>query len=321
MKTWEELSERGKLGRMRTLALRAIEQYDVEVSKLSVIGGFTNALFRVDTPTGPLALRVDLLEDHSEADNDIELEWLDAISADGVINVGAPIRTRSNHFYTYAEAAGVPNPRRCTLFTWVPGGPIADRPNAGVFEAYGRLSAQLHNHGATYRPAVRPMEWDRVFYYPEEVDPVVYHLHADRFPSGGLEVVERAIEIVTPVLASISEHQIIHGDLHIWNVHARRNEVWALDFEDVMWGSRAQDLGISLYYLRNRPDGAELTESFRRGYEQVSPWPATETELAMFVAARALMFVNLIFNLELSDRDEFLARLVTRLQKFLDLYG
>ena len=50
VKTWEELSERGKLGRMRALALRAVEQYDVEVSKLSVIGGFTNALFRVDTP-------------------------------------------------------------------------------------------------------------------------------------------------------------------------------------------------------------------------------------------------------------------------------
>lgn len=305
---------------MRALALRAIAQYDVEVEKLSVIGGFTNALFRVDTSEGPLALRIDLMQDHSETDNDIELEWLEAIASEGMIKVGAPIRTRSGDLYTYADAPGVPDPRRCTLFTWVPGGPIGDRPAPEVFEAYGRLSAQLHNHGANHRPSTRPMEWDRVFYYPDEVDPVVYHLHPDRFPPGGLEIVERAIEVVTPTLASVTEHQIIHGDLHIWNVHARRNDVWALDFEDVMWGSRAQDLAITLYYLQNRPDAAELSTSFRRGYEQVSPWPATDDELAMFMAARALMFVNLLFNIDLPDLDAFLAKLVARLGTFLAIY-
>ena len=41
----------------------------------------------------------------------------------------------------------------------------------------------------------------------------------------------------------------------------------------------------------------------------------------MFMAARAVMFVNLIFNIDLPELDEFLARLVARLQTFLDTYG
>lgn len=321
MKPWSELSERGRLMRLRPLAKAALQDYSVDVEKLTLIGGFINALFRVDTADGPLALRVGLIQEHSEADTDVELAWLEAIASESEINVGRPIRTRTGELYAYASAPGVPDPRRCTLFTWVPGGPIADRTTPAVFEAYGRLSAQLHLHGATYRPVTQPMRWDRVFYFPESVDPVVYHQHGDRFPPGGLEVVQRAIDVVTPFLAGVSNPQIVHGDLHIWNVHARRNQVWALDFEDVLWGSRTQDLAISLYYLQDRPDTDELTANFRRGYRQVSPWPASEEELAAFMAARRLMFVNLVFNVGLDGLDEFLAHSVVRLQAFLDASG
>jgi Ser/Thr protein kinase RdoA (MazF antagonist) len=164
------------------------------------------------------------------------------------------------------------------------------------------------------------MVWDRVSYFPEEVDPVVYDLpeHADSFPRGGLEVVERAMAIAGPKLASVKERQIVHGDLHIWNVHARYGELWALDFEDIMWGSRAQDIAISLYYLDDRPDRADLISAFRRGYETRAPWPTEDAELDAFMAARRLMFVNYVFNIDMPDREEFLAKSVQRLQSFLD---
>ncbi len=209
------------------------------------------------------------------------------------------------------------------LFTWVPGGPLADRISPALFEPYGELSARLHLHGAGHRPRRLPMIWDRVSYFPEDVDPVVYHLpeHADSFPPDGLDVVEQAMAIVGPKLAAVTDRQIIHGDLHIWNVHARRSQLWALDFEDIMWGSRAQDIAISLYYLDDRPDRDELVSAFRRGYERLAPWPTDDTELAVFMAARRLMFVNYVFNIDMPDRVEFLAKSVQRLRVFLDRNG
>jgi Ser/Thr protein kinase RdoA (MazF antagonist) len=167
------------------------------------------------------------------------------------------------------------------------------------------------------------MIWDRVHYFPKEVDPVVYHLpeNATSFPAGGLEVVERAISVVQPRLAALPDRQIVHGDLHIWNVHARRNEVWALDFEDIMWGSRAQDIAISLYYIQDHADCADLISAFRRGYEQVAPWPTDDAELAVFMAARRLMFVNYVFNIDMPERDEFIARSVDLLRGFLARNG
>lgn len=167
------------------------------------------------------------------------------------------------------------------------------------------------------------MVWDKVHYFPEEVDPVVYHLpeNVALLPAGGLEVVERALGIVEPRLASVADRQIVHGDLHMWNVHARRDELWALDFEDIMWASRAQDIAISLYYLDDRPDRSELIEAFRRGYEQIVDWPTDDAELGTFMAARRLMFMNYVFNIDMDDLDEFLVRSVGHLETFLDRHG
>ena len=76
VKPWDELTERGKLRRLRTVALAALDDYSVDVRKVSLIGGFINALFRGDTPDGPLALRVELMQDHTDTDAQLELEWL-----------------------------------------------------------------------------------------------------------------------------------------------------------------------------------------------------------------------------------------------------
>lgn len=325
MKSWEELTERGKLRRTRDVAMAALAQYPVEVTGLRLIGGFVNALYRVETPDGPLAIRVDMMGEHSDVDADIELGWLDALAVDRVVNVPTPLRTTAGALYTHATAPGVPGTRRCALFTWVPGATLAERMHPHRFEEYGRMSALLHLHGAGHRPSSRPMPWDRVFYFPEKVDPVVWDReeNAGLYPDGGIETVRRAIEIVEARLASIadSERQIVHGDLHIWNVHVRRNELWALDFEDVMWATPAQDLAISLYYVDDRPDREELVAAFKTGYEQVAPWPATDGEIDVFMAARRLMFVNLVFNLGSIDIGEFLAGSIPRLEAFVARHG
>ena len=91
VKDWDQLTERGKLRRLAVVARSALDDYSVEVQRVSLIGGFVNALYRVDTPQGPLALRVDLMQEHSDEDAELELEWLESLA--GHVNVGVPIRT------------------------------------------------------------------------------------------------------------------------------------------------------------------------------------------------------------------------------------
>jgi Ser/Thr protein kinase RdoA (MazF antagonist) len=321
LKPWDELTERGKLGRLRSVATAALGDYDVDVQRVSLIGGFVNALYRVDTPDGPLALRVDLVQEHTDENMLVELSWLEALA--GHVDAPVPVKTTGGALFTRATAPGVPDVRRCTLFSWVPGRPLADRISPELFEPYGRLSAALHVHGATHPTPKKPMAWDRVFYFSEEVDPVVYHVpeNAARLPKGGLDVIERTIELVQPRLEAQGARQIIHGDLHPWNVHVSRKRLWALDFADVMWGSPAQDLAITFYYVQFRPDVDELSAAFRSGYEQITPWPTDDEELAVFMAARRVMMTNYVFNIEMDDLDEFLVRSVGHLETFLDRHG
>ena len=325
MKAWEELTERGRLRRAKGVAVAALEQYPVEVLGLRLIGGFTNALYRVDTPDGPLAVRVDLMQEHSDADADIELGWLEELAADHVVNVSAPIRTTNGALYTHATAPGVPGPRRCALFTWVPGRALADRVEPRHFDTYGTMSALLHQHGARHRPLHRPMAWDRVFYYPEEVDPVVWNRPENLalLPVNSAGVVGAAIEIIQSTFDAIpdSDRQLVHGDLHLWNVHVRRNELWALDFEDIMWATPGQDIAITLYYVDEGPERVELIESFRRGYEKVAPWPTDDTELDVFMAARRTMFVNFVFNIDVPDAKAFFDGAIPKLASFVARHG
>lgn len=325
VKAWDELTERGRLRRAKGVAVAALEQYPVEVLGLRLIGGFTNALYRVDTPDGPLAVRVDLMQEHADSDAEIELGWLEELAADRLVNVSAPIRTIDDRLYTHASAPGVPGPRRCTLLTWVPGRALADRVEPRHFETYGAMSARLHQHGARHRPPHRPMPWDRVFYYPEEVDPVVWNRpeNVALLPAGGVPVVEEAIEIIHAAFDAIpdADRQLVHGDLHLWNVHVRRNELWALDFEDIMWATPGQDIAITLYYVDDGPERAGLIDAFRQGYETVAPWPTNDVELDVFMAARRTMFVNFVFNIDLPDRSGFLERAIPKLEAFVSRHG
>ncbi len=52
MKPYEELTQPGKLRRLRALSLKALEQYDIEVENVQFLTVETNTRFRVDGGNG-----------------------------------------------------------------------------------------------------------------------------------------------------------------------------------------------------------------------------------------------------------------------------
>lgn len=325
MKRWSELTEAGRVRRLRPLAWAALGHYPVEPQRLRLVGGFTNVIFRVETESGLYALRVDLDQDHSDGDVENELAWLAALRRDTDLDVSRFVTARDGRRYVYEKAPGVPGQRRCVLFEWIPGRPLSERLNEANYYRLGRISAGLHTHGRTMEPPHPPLTWDRVFYWPEEVDPVVIfdpemavHLTGER-----RHILERAIALIEPAFAKLDPEtrQLIHGDLHPDNVHVFRNRLIAFDFEDVTWGHPVQDVATTLFYERTHPAYPDLRAAFADGYRSAAAWPVSyDGELEHFMAARTVMFVNYMANVA-DNPSKYYEVAFPRLERFVSDWG
>jgi len=325
MRPWKTLTETGKIRRLRPLATHALAEFPIEPQRLRLVGGFTNVIFRVDTPDGPYALRIDLHQDHSDDDVDVELAWLDALARDTDLDVIRFVPAGNGRRFVHVSDPGVPGKRRCVLFEWAPGRILGADPTEVGYRRLGELSAGLRLHGAGFTPPHPPMAWDRVFYWDEAVDPVVVFKPemARYFESGRREILDRSIDAIEGAFARLdpTNAQVIHGDLHPDNVHTYRNRLIAFDFEDVTWGHRVQDVAITLFYERNRPEYANLRAAFEDGYRSVAPWPVTyDGELERFMAARTISFINYVANLR-DDPSAYYDVAFPRLEHFLDMWS
>lgn len=302
MQPFAQLTERGQVRRLRQLAIHALAQYDLQVRRIRLIAVHTNTLFRVDTVDGAkYALRICAPHEHTLADNLAEVTWLNALRRDTSLHVPAPVANRDGAYITTVGAPGVPEARRCVLFSWIPGDVLDNSLTPQNYEKLGVAAATLHEHAASFVPPndFRPMRWDKVFYFPHEPVVVYKNEYQQLFPPERMKIIEATIGRAEPLLAHINadthELRVIHGDLHMWNVHVYRGILYLLDFEDLMIGSPLQDVAITFYYGRSRGNYDELIAAYEAGYKTVRAWPVTSRyELETLVAVRTLMFINYV---------------------------
>jgi Ser/Thr protein kinase RdoA (MazF antagonist) len=222
MKPYHELTYRGKLRRLRTLVIDVLPAYDLDVKKVSFFTKETNTMFQVATEARDrYVMRVYSDEETTARENQAEMFWLDAIIRDTDIKVCEPVRRRDGGYISIACMDGVPKERRCVLFKWVPGRPLAENLTPYGYYQLGQTLAKLHDHAQQLNPlpaSIQPKQWDKVFYYPDE--PVVYNTAAYRqyFPPERIalldEVIQRADSLFRQLYADSDGKMLIHGDLH-----------------------------------------------------------------------------------------------------------
>jgi Ser/Thr protein kinase RdoA (MazF antagonist) len=320
---YSDLTDAGRIRRLRRVAWSALSRYPIAVSRLRFLAAHTNVTYRVDTQDGRvLALRVGTTPEDTDVDVASEMAWLGALARVGDVQVVCPWENVDGEPVTMADAPGVPEERRCVLFSWLPGSVLADRISPARYADLGELAAQLHDHGERWRPprTFRPLVWDRVFYFPNE--PVV--LFEPRYrrwmTPERTEVVRGAIETITPELERLQREgrpHVIHGDLQMGNVMVHRGRLTAFDFEDVMLGAPVQDIAITLSYGRTRPDYGELRRAFRAGYERRRGWPVEfEGQLELLMAARKVMFLNYVLRMD-PEPEDYIAASIPDLRRLL----
>jgi len=329
MKSFSTLTVLGQARRLRTLALNALQSYDLDVARLRLVTNEFNGIFRVDTTDGQkFILRVTLPEGGHDLDHvAAEMDWLAALARDTTLSVPRPLPARDGRLVVEAAAPGVPQPRLCEIFSWVPGKNLSECMTEANIANLGELMARLHAHALAYHPPseLSLLKFDRVFPFPEPV--VLFDApYAALFPPERRGVYEEAIaraqQSIDRLQASGEAMRILHNDLHQWNVRVARGVLSPIDFEDLMLGWPVQDIATTLYYFGSENYEARRA-AFQDGYTRISPWPERHPgEIDSFIAARGFGLANFILNDPNPDwkskAGEFVESVEKQLRRLLD---
>ena len=317
--------------RLRPLVGRVLKRYPFLTREVEHLVTHSNVMFRVVTESGEQrCLRIGTPHGNSRSNIEVEVAWLDALHRDTDIEVVRPIPTVGKKLIVDEYDDRIGKERSCVLFSWVPGRPMGDGAGPFAYRQLGELCALLQMHGRSWvmPPNAVVRRWDRVFYYGAGLDPVVVEdpAYADLFDKARRATINRAIAIADSVLwrsYSGATPQIVHGDLHEWNVHLAGTRMHVFDFEDVMMALPAQDVSIALYSSRQSDQRDEIRRAFRKGFESVSPWPVQdESQLDGFHAARQIMLMNYAArSLPKDEADEYLDHVMPWLHGFVTRYG
>ena len=313
--------------RLKPLAEKVLRRYDLTVRDVSHLAAHSNVMVRVLSDDG----RQKLLPDaNTTANLRHETAWLEALNRDTSLDLVRPLPTVSGRFVTEAIDPIDGRTRPCVLFTWVPGTPVGVGAGSFAYRLIGSMCAQLQNHGETWMPR-DPAElrhWDTVFYYDDSLDtPVIFDEYYDHlFQHSRKTLVEKALPVVEAVIKdtwSAGKPQIVHGDLHEWNVHLVGTRLYAFDFEDIMVATPAQDVSVCLYSSRESTRTGEIRQAFREGFEAHRPWPIEdEAQLDGLHAARQIMLMNFAARtLPLEEAMAYLDRVFPWLERYLGRYG
>lgn len=286
---------------LKPLAERVLARYPIQLREVSHLATHSNVMFRVFTAQGhQYVLRVGTPHSNTRTNIEVEVAWLDALNTETDLDVVKPLTDTYGQLVVDEMDPDLGQNRPCVLFTWVPGAPMGEDAGPFGYRLLGQMSAALQEHGRSWAaPQVEHVRtWDRIFYYDPDFDPIVINdpVYGHLFDGGRRRTIARAAWLASGVIKeswSDETAQIVHGDLHEWNVHMVRSRLHAFDFEDVMYALPAQDVAISLYHTRSSDQRSEIRKAFRRGYESIRPWPIEDdAQLEGLFAARQVMLMN-----------------------------
>lgn len=316
--------------RLAPLADRVLSRYSFAVREVTHLATHSNVLYRVTTDAGhQMVLRVGTPHANSRSNIEVEVSWLDALQRETDLDIVRPIRTSRDELIVDEFDEGIDKERSCVLFSWIPGQPMARGSGTFAYRLLGAMCAALQAHGRSWVPPLRAQlrTWDEVFYYREDSDPVIINhpLYGHLFDSRRIGIIETAVELSQDVIAdsyASARPQIVHGDLHEWNVHMSSSRLFAFDFEDVMMALPAQDASICLYSSRVNDRRDEIRAAFRKGFESVAPWPVIdERQLDGFHAARQIMLMNYAARtLPTQEAEDYLTQVMPWLEGYVMRY-
>ena len=311
MKPFDALTVRGKARRLRPLAYDALSQYDIDVDRIELILNDLNGIFRIRATGGQsYLLRICLPNHHEFATLQAETIWLQALDRDTDITVPKPVRARTGEFIVTAGAPGVPERRRCMVFSWLRGTTLRQSPTPEQFEQLGRLMARMHDHTDSWVPPAgfSVPRFDQIYPFGDP-EGLLGERHRGVFDAETQEMIATIEDRVRNELTRLYDSgrpQVVHGDLHWHNVKVYRGRLQPLDFEDLATAFPIQDIAISQFYSLRNPRFPELRRAFRNGYSASRAWPeAFDGQMDLLMVHRGIDLFNYLLTADFPDREQW----------------
>ncbi len=301
MESFTALSHRAQVRRLKRLAAAALANYGLPGARLAPLVHAFNTTFQVtDAGGNRYALRITRPGKSTVTEVQSELTWLVALHRETDLVVPDPVPTRAGTLLTVASATGVPEPRICVLFRWVPGRFVRQRLLPHHLEQVGRLTAQLQDHAQGFQP---PPGFTR-----KRIDDLpatraaVVPLVAGVRPPSDVALVEAALDRVTTTLDGLGHgpdaYGLIHSDLHQWNYLFHHGQVHLLDFDDCGYAPFLYDLAVTAFEVEASPHFPALRAALLSGYGATRPLPPDpETVLTTLTQLRRIQ--NLVWDIGL----------------------
>jgi Ser/Thr protein kinase RdoA (MazF antagonist) len=289
-----DLPQEDQIKELELFARVILEEYPVVVIDVKSINFGYNATMKVTAENGSsYALRININSPRTAENLKAEIAWVHFLAEDGRVNVPVPIANRDGGFHTSIFHESSQRTLNCVLYSWLDGEELGDEPTVEQLKKLGSAMATLHLSSKTFQlpagcalPSLRDPMW--------ETDP--YLLSAESvLDAEARQLIAQAIDVIrdeSERLFTLSTPQVIHADLHGWNVMWHQDEVSLFDFDDCGIGIPLQDLATAIYYL----DTPEQDEAIKEGYSSVAPLPDyTSRDMEMLLLQRRIILLNYLY--------------------------
>jgi Ser/Thr protein kinase RdoA (MazF antagonist) len=259
-----------------------------------------NHTYRVEDPESGsgYALRVHRPGYRTSPQIESELEWIDALRADGAVDTCVAVAGTDGERVVEVrvdERAA----RNVVLFEWLPG--VAPDPEGADavagFRTLGAVSARMHAHARAWS---RPPGFDRPPWDYEHTLGAGGHWGA--WQDGlGIGPEERALldRLDATIAARLGAYGrgddrfgLVHADIRLANLLVDGGHVRVIDFDDCGFGWFMYDFATSVSFMEDHPRVPELRDAWLEGYRSVAPLGAAdEAELDTLVMLRRLLLV------------------------------
>ena len=289
-----DLSVEQQISSLLEPARKVLAEYGLASATLENINHEYNSTFSVTTHDGAkYALRMNINSGRTESNVAAELFFVGFIAGTGKFKVAEPVANRFGSYVTKVHHRESDRDLLCVLFSWLEGDDVGDEPELEDVFKIGSLMAQLHQatEGLALPQGCELPVLDEFMWHVEDLllGPKSVLTHEEKSLIFGAR---QAIEAIVGELYASSEKQLIHADLHGWNIKLHEGSLSVFDFDDSGIGLPIQDLATAIYYL----DTEEQEISLKRGYESVRPLPSfSDREMKALLLQRRIHLLNYIY--------------------------
>lgn len=314
-----DLSIEQQISSLLEPARQVLAEYGLATATLENINHEYNSTFSVITDEGEkYALRMNINSGRTESNVAAELFFVGFIAGTGKFNVAEPVVNRFGSYVTKVHHRESDRELLCVLFSWLEGDDVGDEPELEDVFKIGSLMAQLHQatEGLTLPEGSDLPVLDDFMWHVEDflLGPKSLLTSEERSQILGAR---RAIETIVGELYASNDKQLIHADLHGWNLKLHEGSLSVFDFDDSGIGLPIQDLATTIYYL----DTEEQEISLKRGYESVRPLPRfSDREMKALLLQRRIHLLNYIYETQNPEHRELIPTYQSETLRRIELF-